>query len=125
MFHKKRLDTESLFCTPMIFVFLCCIFGLLILAAYFTFYFRAWHRAGGDLSSLTRSLKWEAKKLAPGVVLWATLGGLCGLIGVFIMSRVAGIALLESGGWLWIGIATGVTWGFIWGIIYGITEQKS
>jgi hypothetical protein len=57
-------------------------------------------------------------------VLWATFGGVCGLIGVFIMTRIAGISMAEAGGWIWLGIGPGILWGIIWGIVYGITGRN-
>ena len=109
----------------MIFVFLCCLTGFLLLVTYFIVYSYVWYKAGGDLLGLINSINQAARKLAPGVIRWATLGSVCGLIGVLIMTNIAGVSLIEAGWWLWIGIITGLGWGIIWGIIYGITEPKS
>ncbi|GAB4439406.1 MAG: hypothetical protein Kow0031_21250 [Anaerolineae bacterium] len=108
----------------MTFALLLCLAGLLATIFFIGAYASAWNKLNDDGARLTTSVTREAKRLAPGVVLWATFGSACGVVGVFIMTRVAGITMAEAGWWLWLGIGPGLIWGVIWGIIYGITERN-
>lgn len=108
----------------MIFPLLFCLIAFVIFLFFVGVNVSAWRKLGGTTTDLTNDIWQEAQRLAPAVVLWATFGSGCGLIGVFIMTRVAGISMAEAGGWIWLGIGPGLVWGVIWGIIYGITDRK-
>lgn len=108
----------------MILPLLFCLAAFIVALFFMGAYVSAWRKLNNSNADLTRSIKQEASRLLPGVVLWATFGSVCGLIGVFIMTRIAGISMAEAGGWLWLGIGPGLVWGIIWGIIYGVTERK-
>jgi hypothetical protein len=108
----------------MIYLFFCCLVGLLFFIGYLLLYVKAWQNSGYALSDIADGLGQEIWGIVPGVILWAALGSAFGAIGVLVMINLTDLPGEQIKIWLAVGMSGGLIWGIVWGIIYSLTGQK-